>query len=152
MGCIIRLNFPVWPFFFRLCMHWVFGMSKCDLIVTNMSMSTSTTSRQQWDIISTKWIQAAGNRLVKEPFQNNLNIESLIKVFISYDSYLRGRSFYKTKSIRKRFIRCVDLHENSIIKHSILFEKYYRVFANSIIKHAIARKFNYKTISMCRAI
>ena len=76
--CIIRLNFPVWPFFFRLCMHWVFGMSKCDRIVTNMSMSTSTTSLQQWDIISTKWIQAAGNRLVKEPFQNNWNIKSWI--------------------------------------------------------------------------
>ena len=58
---------------------------------------------------------------------------------------LRGRSYYKTESIRRRFITCVDLHENSIIKHSILFEKYYGVFANSIIKHSRVQKFNYKT-------
>ena len=42
------------------------------------------------------------------------------------------------------------MHENLIIKHSILFEKYYRVFANSIIKHFKGSKhFNYKTAN-CR--
>ena len=57
----------------------------------------------------------------------------------------RGRSFYKTKSIRRRFITCIDMHENSIIKQSILFEilldvrkfnyKTSQYFENSIIKH-----------------
>ena len=61
------------------------------------------------------------------------------------NNIVRGRSYYKTKSIRRRFITCVDVHENSIIKHSILFEKYHCVFANSIIKHSRVRNFNYKT-------
>ena len=76
----------------------------------------------------------------------------LLKTWTIY----RVDSIIKQKSIRRRFITCIDMHGYSIIKHLILFQKYYQMFANLIIKHfkglkfqlwniQIPRKFNYKT-------
>ena len=40
-------------------------------------------------------------------------------------NFLRDGSNYKTKIIRRRYITCIDIRENLILKHSILFKNNY---------------------------
>ena len=48
---------------------------------------------------------------------------------------IQGVPNYKTKSLRRSLITCMDMDENSIIKHSISVRISVRVFANPITKH-----------------